>query len=153
MMLGALAKLGTAGILQAGGTILGTFGAIQQGNAANAAAQYNAQQLEARGKAENAAAQREAEEQNRQKELMLSRARLVGAASGGGQDIALMGAIEEDGTMKSLNALWEGEEAEKGRKSQAAAERFDGAQAKKAGMLKGLSILGEGTASIYEKYL
>lgn len=153
MMLGALAKLGTAGLLQAGGTILGTLGAIQQGNAANAAAQYNAQQLEARGKAENAAAQREAEEQNRQKELMLSRARLVGAASGGGQDIALMGAIEEDGTMKSLNALWEGEEAEKGRKSQAAAERFDGGQAKKAGMLKGLSILGEGTASIYEKYL
>lgn len=149
---GLIAKLGAGGILSAGGTILSTAGAIQQGKAANAAAQYNAKQLEASGKAENAAAQRKAVEQTRQKELVLSRARTVAAASGGGQDIALMGQIEEEGTMRSLTALWEGEEAAKGRNAQAAGARFEGSQAKRAGAIKGLSILGEGVGSLYDKY-
>ncbi len=152
LLLTSLAKIGLGGALAAGGTILSTVGAIQQGNAANAAAQYNAAQLEAAGKAENAAAQRKAEEQTRQKEFALSRARTVAAASGGGQDIALMGAIEEEGTMRSLTALWEGEEAAKGRNAQAAVARFEGSQAKRAGAIKGLSILGEDVGSLYDKY-
>lgn len=152
LLLTGLAKLGMGGALAAGGTILSTVGAIQQGKAANAAAQYNAAQLEAAGKAESASAQRKAEEQTRQKELVLSRARAVAAASGGGQDVALMGSIEEEGTLRSLTALWEGDEAAKGRKAQADVARFEGSQAKRAGAIKGLSILGEGAGSLYDKY-
>ena len=152
LLLTTIAKLGASGVLAAGGTILSTAGAIQQGNAANAAAKYNAAQLEAAGKAENAAAQRKAAEESRQKELVLSRARTVAAASGGGQDVALMGQIEEEGTLRSLTALWEGDEAAKGRNAKAAATRFEGSQAKRAGAIKGLSILAEGGASLYDKY-
>lgn len=152
MMLGMLAKAGIGSVLSAGGTILGSLGAMQQGRAANAAAQYNAAQLEASGKAENAAAQRKAEEDTRQKELVLSRARTVAAASGGGQDVALMGQIEEEGTMRQLTSLWEGEEAAKGRNAQAAASRFEGKQAQRAGGLKAFSTLAEGGATMYDKY-
>ncbi len=152
LLLGAIAKLGVGGMLQAGGTILGAAGAIQQGNAANAAAKYNAKQIEAAGRAEQASKSREAEERTRQKDLVLSRARTVAAASGGGQDIPLMGQIEEDGQLKALTAAWEGTEAMAGRNAQATATRFEGSQAKRAGAIKGLSVLGEGTASLYEKY-
>lgn len=148
----ALKASGVATALAAGGTILSTVGAIQQGNAANRAAEFNAKQLEAAGKAEYAASTLEAAEENRQKELALSRARAVGAASGGGQDIALMGAIEEEGVMRGQNILWQGEEAMKGRKNQAAATRFEGRQARNAGYLKAGSTLMSGGASFFEKY-
>ena len=110
---------------------------------------------------ENASAQRKAAEETRQKELVLSRARTVAAASGGGQDIALMGSIEEEGTMRSLTALWEGSEAAAGRNAQAAATRFEGSQAKRAGAVKGIASLAQGASTIadnwpqksmYEKY-
>jgi len=147
-----LAKIGVSGALAAGGTILSTAGAIQQGNAANAAAEYNARQLEASAKTEKAAAQRQANEQTRQKELTLSRARTVAAASGGGQDVPLMGQIEEDGQLRALTALWEGDEAAAGRNAQAASARLEGKQAKRAGVVRGLTTLGEGGSSLYEKY-
>lgn len=139
-------------ILSAAGSAVGAVGAIQSGNAQNAAAQYQAKQLEASGKAEQAAAQREAEEQRRQSRLMQSRARAVGAASGGGIDLELAGDIEAEGEYRALTALWEGNEAAKGRRAQAAASRFEGKSAKKAGYLKaGRTILGGGS-SLYEKY-
>lgn len=144
------ASLGT--ILSAAGGIVSTVGALAQGSAAKASSEYEAKQLEAQGLAENAAAQREAQEERRQKEIMMSRARAVGAASGGGLDFELAGDIEEEGEYRALTALWEGEEAAKGRKAQAEAARFDGKQAKKASLFKaGKTLLGTGT-SIYEKY-
>lgn len=152
-MAGLMALAGGLGkVLAIGGTIISTAGAIQSGKTQNAAAQYQAQQLEAQGKTERAVSQREAQEERRQKELALSRARVVGAASGGGQDLALLGDIEEDGELRALSALWQGEEAAKGRKNQAAASRFEGRQAKSAGLVKGLGTLMEGGTSFYEKY-
>ncbi len=139
-------------ILSAGGAAVSGIGAIQSGNAQNAAAKYQAAQLEASGKAEQAAAQREAEEQRRQGRLMQSRARAVGAASGGGVDFELAGDIEEDGEYRALTALWEGEEAAKGRRAQASASRFEGKQAKKAGYLKASKTILGGGASLFEKY-
>ena len=143
---------GLGNVLALGGTIVSTLGAIQSGKAQNAAAEYQAQQLDAQGKTERAVSQREAQEERRQKELAISRARVVGAASAGGQDLALLGDIEEDGELRALSALWQGEEAAKGRKNQAAATRFEGKQAKKAGLIKGLGTLMDGGASFYENY-
>ena len=140
-------------ILQIAGAGDGALGAINAGNAANASAEYQALQLEAAGKSENAAAQRQAEEDRRQKDFVLSRARAVGAASGGGQDINLMGAIEEEGELRALTSLWEGEEAAKGRKMQAEAARFEGQQMKTAGYVKGFStILSSAGQSFAEKF-
>lgn len=139
-----MAAMGGLGqVLSIGGTILGAAGAIQSGNAQQAASVHQAAQLDAAAKTERASAQRAAEEERRQSRLAISRARAVGAASGGGQDIPLLGQIEEDGELRAQTAMWEGEEAAKGRKMQASAARFEGSQYKRAGTIgAGSTILG-----------
>ncbi|WP_456389747.1 hypothetical protein [Profundibacter sp.] len=138
--------------IMAGGTILGAVGAIQQGKAAQASAEYSARQFEAQGKAERASAQRKAINEGKQKDLVMSRARAVGASSGGGLDLELMGDIEEEGTYRSLTALWEGEERAKGRNAQAAAQRASGAAANRAGGIKAFSTILSGGSSLMDKY-
>ncbi len=147
--------------LMAGGTLLSTVGAIKQGNDAKAIANYNALQQEAQGKAEFASKIQESKQANREKNLMLSRARAVGAASGGGIDIDLMGDIEEQGTMNEATLLWQGEEMRKGRNAQAAVSRFEGLQKKRASLFKaGSTLLTGGSAlldsipskTFYERY-
>ena len=148
-----IAKAGIGTILQGAGAAVSGIAAIKAGKAQQAASNFQAAQLDASAKAEQASAQRVAQEERRQKELVLSRARAVGAASGGGQDIPLLGAIEEDGEYRALTALWEGDEAAKGRRAQAAASRFEGKQYRKAGFVKGASgILGQVGQSFSEKY-
>lgn len=139
-------------VLAAGGSVVSGVGAIQAGNAQKAAAEFQAKQLEAQGKAEAAAASLQAEQEDRQKQLVLSRARAVGAASGGGVDIDMLGQIEEEGTLRTLNATWEGQEAMKGRQTQAAAARMEGDLYKRAGFIKGATTLLGGGASFFEKY-
>lgn len=138
--------------LMAGGTILGALGAVQQGNASNAAASYEAKQLDAQAMTERASGQRAAIEETRQAELVQSRARAVGAASGGGVDAALAGAIAQEGKYRSLVSMWEGEERAVGREAQAAATRFDGAQQKKAGQINAFTTLLDGGSSLFAKY-
>lgn len=162
-----------ANIAMVAGTLAGAAGAVQQGKAAQANAEYTAGQLEASGKAERAKAQREAINERRKKDHVMSRARAVSAASGGGLDLELLGDLEEEGTYRSLVALWDGEERAKGRAGQAAAARASGNSARKAGYLnaggialsgasrfldtlptkkkKATTILSEGS-SLYEKY-
>lgn len=144
----ALKGMGLAQALQIGGTILSTGGAIAQGRQQKAVADYNAAQLEQDAKRENAIAQRRAEDERKQKELVISRARVVGAASGGGQDFGLLGDIEEEGEYRANLALWEGEEASKGRRQAARGERFKGRVAQKAA---GKTLLGGGV-SFMDKY-
>jgi len=144
----AIKGAGLSTILSAAGTAVGAVGAIQGGKAQQASANYQAAQLEAAGKTERAIAQREAEEDRRQARLMQSRARAVGAASGGGIDLELAGDIAEEGEYRALTSIWEGEEAAKGRNAQAAAARFEGKQAKKAGYLRGASKAFSGAASL-----
>lgn len=139
-------------VLALGGSAVSAAGSIQAGKAQAATAEFQAKQLEAQGRAERAAASLEASEEDRQKRLVMSRARAVAATSGGGQDINLLGEIEEEGTLRALNATWEGEEAAKGRKAQAAASRFEGGQYKRAGFLNATKTLLGGGASFYEKY-
>lgn len=147
-----LAGLTLAKGLAIGGTILSTVGAIQQGNAAQASANYQAQQLDAQAKTERAVAQRQANEERRQKELVISRARAVGAASGGGQDYDLLGDLEEEGEYRAATAMWEGEEAAKGRTNQANAARFEGKQAKKASRFKAAGTILGGATSFYDRF-
>lgn len=148
----AIKGAGLSTILSAAGSAVGAIGAIQGGKAQQASANYQAAQLEAAGKTERAIAQREAEEDRRQARLMQSRARAVGAASGGGIDLELAGDIAAEGEYRALTSLWEGEEAAKGRKAQAAAARFEGKQAKKAGYLTAGKTLLSGGSSLFEKY-
>lgn len=139
-------------VLMAGSTILGAAGAAQGGKAQKLAANFQAAQLEAAGKVDNAVAQRKAEEDRRQTRLVQSRARAVGAASGGGIDFDLAGDIEAEGEYSALTSLWEGVEASKGRKAQAAAARFEGLQARKSGLLKAGKTILSGASSMFGKY-
>lgn len=141
-----------ASALQIGGTLVSTLGAFKQGKDQQAIAEYNAQMLERQGKAEQAAKIQEAKQARREKELMLSRARAVGAASGGGIDIDLMGDIEEEGVMNEKLLLWQGEERRKGRSGQAAATRFEGRAAKRASMFKAGSTLLDGGYTFLDQY-
>lgn len=141
-----------APLLQAGGTLLTAGGLMQQGRAQDKAAQFNAQQLEAQGKAEQASKIQEAKQANREKELLLSRAKAVGASSGGGQDYNLLGDIEEEGAYNELALLWQGEEALKGRRSQAAVSRFEGLNRRRASQFKVGSTLLSGGSSFLQNY-
>ena len=148
-----IASAGVGTILQGAGAAIGAIGSIKAGKSQQAAANYQAAQLDAAAKTESASAQRVAQEERRQKELVLSRARAVGAASGGGQDIGLLGAIEEDGELRALTALWEGDEAAKGRRAQASASRFEGKQMAQAGKINAFTtVLSSAGKSFSEKY-
>lgn len=142
--------LGT--VLAAVGTAVSAAGTISAGNSAAALGEWQAKQLVEKGKAEKAAASVEAENLAKQKRLVASRAQAVGAASGGGQDINLLGQIEEEGTLRSLMAIWRGEEAAKGRKIQAAAARFEGKAKKKASYLDAAGTLLSGGSTFYDNY-
>ena len=153
LITGLIAKVGIGGILQGAGAAVSGIAAVKSGRTAQATANYQAAQLDASAKSEQAVAQRAAAEERRQKELTISRARAVGAASGGGQDIPLFGAIEEDGELRALTVLWEGDEAAKGRRAQAQAARFEGKQTKRAGLYRGATtILASAGQSFQEKF-
>ena len=139
-------------VLAAGGSAISAIGSIKAGQDQKALAEFNAKQLEAQGAAERAAASVEAENAAKEKRFLLSRARAVGAASGGGVDIGLLGDIEEEGTYRQMAAIWGGEEAAKGRKAQAAAQRFEGKMYKRAGLLEGAKTLMGGGSSFLERY-
>lgn len=144
--------LTTAQILQTGAAVAGGVSTVAGGLAQKSAADFEAKQLEARGKSEMASASAQAAEERRRKELILSRARAAGAASGGGRDFGLEGAIAEEGTYRELLATFEGQEAMAGFESQASAARFGGRQAMRGATLRGISDTGFRLHSLKSKY-
>lgn len=144
------ASFGT--LLSTGGSIVSGIGAIQAGKARAEAAEYTAKQQDAQAKAELAQSSLEAAQEGRKKRLILSRARAVAAASGGGQDLDLLSDIEEEGTQRTLMTLWEGEDRAKARRAGAAVSRFEGRQARRAGFYDGARTLLAGGASFWDKY-
>lgn len=138
--------------LMAGGTILSTAGQISAGDSANTVAQWEAEQIDDRAKAETAAGSREAAERAKEARLVQSRARAVGAASGGGVDYDLIGDLEEEGAYRAGIAIWESEERAKGLRTQADARRVEGGLQRSAGRTRGAATLLGGANSLMEKY-
>ena len=116
------------------------------------AGEYQAAQLEAQGKADQAAASIETENIAQEKTLLLSRARTVAAASGGGQDIGLLADIEEEGTLRQMRATWGGQEAAAGRNAQADAARFTAQQGATATQFKAYTGILSEAESLFSKY-
>ena len=148
----ALKGMGLAGALQAGGLAVGAAGTVNSINAQNRAASFEARQITAQGKAEQAEATQAAREESRKKDLLVSRARAVSAASGGGLDLELIGDLEGEGEYRTLTALWQGEEAMKGRKAQAASRIASGRAGAKASAIRGFGGALTGGASLMDKY-
>jgi hypothetical protein len=139
--------------MQGAGTVLSTFGQVQQGIAADQAARFRARQLEQQAGQARASSQQAMLQERRRERLVQSRLQAV--AGGGGLDVGvveLSKGIAAEGEYRALSALYEGEEAARGMEAGAAAARIEGKQARTAGMLRAASTVMSGATSLYEQY-
>lgn len=149
-----------AAALAIGGSIVSGVGQMQAGRAANVSAKFQAAQAQQQAGQERATAQRAAIEERRKADLALSRGQAVLASSGGGTldptAMRLMGGIAQQGEYNALSALFQGEETARGLELGAAAKRMEGKQAKRAGMIGGISTIASGIGqagmSLNQKY-
>lgn len=134
-------------------------GAAMRAQAAN----YEAAQLQSQSVQQFAAAQRQAMEQNRQGELVQSRALAVAAASGGGVTdptvVRILGGIEGEAAYRASVALYEGEEKARQLRMQARTRIYEGQLGLAAGesQAEGIRISGEtsmlrGASSLFSRY-
>ncbi len=134
------------------GSVMQARAQKQAGAAAQAAANYEASQLDMSAKEEVAAGQRESIETRRQKDLLLSRARAVAAAgTGSASDVSTVDAladIEREGTYRSSLAMYGGIQRAKGTRAQAEATRRSGQAAATGALMaaRGTIIGGIGSA-------
>lgn len=157
-LIGAGGAFSAVQALQTAGTILSLASAVNQastynkyGAAQDGAAQFRAAQLEQQAGQERASAQRTAMEARRRAKLAASRAQALSASSGAGAldptVLKLMSGIAGEGELAADNALYQGEERAIGLQTSAAANRYEGSQARRAGEIRAnTSILG-GVAS------
>jgi len=145
-------------LMQIGSTVLGLVGASQQasaqreaGAAADQAAQYRAAQLEQQAGQERAASQRKSIEARRRSALAMSRAQALAASSGAGAldptVLKIMSGITGEGELEARTELYQGEERAIGQEAGAAASRYEGAQARRAGEIKAKSTILGGLTS------
>jgi hypothetical protein len=136
-------------IVSAAGTLLG--GASEKG-----AAKSQALQLEQQAGQDRASAQRAAIDQRRSARYMQSRVQALAAASGGGASdptiINLQNNIDAAGEYSALTAMYEGEDAARGKEYGAQVARKTGKAAATASYLKAGSTLLAGASSWYDKY-
>ena len=140
------------GAAAAGGTILSTVGAIQAGKSQQAMANYQAKLADKRAKEEKALSIKTSRETRRRGRIAASRARAVGAASGGGVDWDLMEDLDEETEIRAMNAIWEGQSRYDDLQAQAGEARARGKAAKKAGYLKAAGTLLGGADNLMYKY-
>lgn len=141
-----------AAVASIGGSVLSGIGQVQAGKAANVNAKFQAAQAEQQAGQEQATAQRVAIEERRKAAIVVSNVRAASAASGGGATdptvLNIEGGIAQQGEYNAMSALFEGEERSKALKLQAASTRMEGKQAKKAGMIGGVSTIISGASTI-----
>lgn len=151
----ALSTIATA--VSIGGSILSGIGQMNAGKAAQKSANFQAQQLEQQAGQERAASQRVAIEERRRANIAMSNAQASAAASGGGATdetvLNITGGLAAQGEYNALSALFEGEEKARGLQLQATSTRMEGKQAKRAGMIGGVStIIGGAGNALMAKY-
>lgn len=145
-----------AAIASGVGTVLSAVGTIAAGKQQQKAANYEAAQLEVKGKEERAAAQRQGLEAAKNKRLALSRIQAVAAGSGfsatDANTLDLMGETDEYGTYQQQILQYGGESRARGYKAQAVATRMSGNAAYKGAMLSAAGTIIGGAATMYDKY-
>ncbi len=150
-MTGATAA-GVAGTISTVGTVLSMGGQIVEGNNANKIAQYQAKQADKLALEHQAQGIKEGQEKLRHGELLLSRARAVGAASGGGLDLDLMGDIAEEAQLQGSTAIWQGNQRADNTCQQAAETRFSGKRKKQASRYAAAGTMIGGANTLYDNY-
>lgn len=134
------------------GTGLQAVSQFQQGRAASEALEFEARQREQQAIAEEAAAQQEAIEERRQARFLASRARAVGAASGGGVDLENEAEIAGEGERRAGLALWGGSERARDQRNRAQTNRFEAQQRRRAGTIGAVRTILSGGTTFYERY-
>lgn len=128
--------------------VVGAAGAIQQGQAANEAAKFEAQQQEMQGKEEFAASQREADQARKEAELVQSRQQAVAASSGGGAAdptiVRLMTDTAQQGELNAQSSIYGGESRKRGLFDQAMGTRMTGKAALTGSYLGAMGALAGG---------
>lgn len=128
------------------GTAMQAIGAIQQGNAARGAANYNAAMLDQNAATERQQAGAREDAQRRRAAQVLGSQRAAFAQSGGGMGGSAADVMQQSAINAELDALtlrYEGDLRARGMESQAVGERFAGKQAQRQGYMQAVgSILG-----------
>jgi hypothetical protein len=136
------------------GSLVSAAGTMAAGRAQQQAAEYEAQQLEIKGKEERAAAQREGQEHERKKDLTLSTLQARGATSGFSAtdptSLALADEITKYGTYQQQMAMYGGESRQVGLEAQAEGRRMEGRAAVKGAKFAALGTIIGGAGSAFK---
>jgi hypothetical protein len=142
--------------IQVAGAVISAIGAIRQGNAAEAAANYNAQVAEQNATASRQQAAAHAQQLDRENYLRLGAIRAAQGHSGGdsgqGSVLDVLGDAAAQGELDKQNALYNGEMQARGYTNTATLDTFSGQTAKTGGYLKAGSELLSGSANAYTSY-
>jgi hypothetical protein len=150
---GPTLALGIASIAATvGSTVIAANAAKAKGEADQQALNFEAEQLDRNAEEERAIATREVAENRRQRQLVLSRARAAGAASGGGRDFDLEADLDEEADYRRLTALYDGETRARSLRTTAAVRRGEGSAARRAGFIRAGSTIASGASSMFAKY-
>lgn len=154
-----MSGLETIGLISGlAGSAVSAVGAVQQGRAANAAAQQDALNAEAAAKEERAAAQRDANEKRLEARLAQSRQQAVAAASGGGAGtdaptiVRLMSDTAGQGELNAQTAMFGGESRAQGFLQTAKARRAEGKASLLGGYMSGFGTMASGLSSFGTGY-
>lgn len=137
-------------------TAVGTVSAIQQGNAAKNAAEYNAKVAENNAIAARQQADYEERMTLQKRDRLLSAQRVATAASGldlEGSPLALMEDTAVEAELDALNIRRSGTVAEARSRSQAAADRMEGQARQQAGYMSAGASLLNGASKLAGMYV
>jgi hypothetical protein len=136
-------------------TGLQVMGSLQQGQAAKAAANFEAEQHKRQAAEERAASQREAIEKRHEGKLAMSRQIAVAGASGAGvvnpSILDIYGETGQKAEYNAQTALYGGESRARGQIDQAAAAKFRGKAAYKGSLLEAGGQLFGGLGKAFGK--
>lgn len=152
--------------IEAGGKILSAQGAIESGDEAKRAAEFEAEQLRYNAGQAQAAAQRQAFDTDRQTRMVMSRALAVAAASGGGASdptvVNIIAQTAAEGAYRKAVDLYQGDDRARAMLAAAHAKEIEGASAqsasRKAALGQGFGAItsllkgSERNASLYQRF-
>ena len=137
-------------------TAMGALSAIQQGNAAKAAANYNATINAQNAEISRADAAMEATQVQRENALRLGAIRANQGASGGaageGSVLDVLGDVAAQNELERQFVIYQGEQRARGFTNTAQLDRYSGKQAQKAGYMRAGTELLSGGAKAYGSY-
>lgn len=137
------------------GTGISAIGQIQAGRQQEAAAEFQAKQMDQQAKDKMAVATRDAEQEAKKKDALLSRQTAVAASSGAGVQnqsvLQLLEDTEAQGAYNVASTIYGGQQEAAGLRNQAAATRAEGKAAKTGAYLGAAGTLASGFGSAYKQ--